>query len=120
MMRYLGKGVKEQHGLAPGCIDLIPLHGAGGSAPQAEAGDGREGALVPDVERVVVHVGVPQALQVRGRPLDLRAALCFSLPSEVEARPFWLFVACTAKGPFTKHVSASLYRSSIQKAHQVR
>jgi len=42
-------------------------------AAHAEAGDGPELAVVPDVERVVVHVGAPQPLQ-RGRgAVDLRA-----------------------------------------------
>ena len=70
----LSQSVEQQHSLAPGSIDLVPLDRAGRRAAQAEAGDGREGALVPDVEGVVVHVGVPQALQVRARLVDLHEA----------------------------------------------
>ena len=77
---HLGQGVEQEHGLAPSSVDLVPLHGAGRRAAQAEARDGREGALVPDVERIVVHIGMPQALEMRRRPLNLQPALP-SVPS---------------------------------------
>ncbi len=69
----LRERVQQQHGLAPGRVDLVPVHGLRGRAAQAEAADGREGALVPDVERVIDHVRTPQPLQVRRRAVDLRA-----------------------------------------------
>ena len=66
--------MEQQHSLAPGSIDLVPLDRAGRRAAQAEAGDGREGALVPDVEGVVVHICVPQALRVGACLVDLHKA----------------------------------------------
>ena len=62
---HLREGVQQEDGLAPGGIDLVPVHGHGGGATEAEARDGGEGAVVPDVERIVVHVGAPQPVQVR-------------------------------------------------------
>ena len=70
----LSQRVEQQHSLAPGCIDLVPLHRAGRRAAQAEAGDSREGALVPNVEGVVVHVGMPQALKMSACLVDLHEA----------------------------------------------
>ena len=70
----LCKSVEQQHSLAPGSIDLVPLDWAGRCAAQAEAGDGGKGALVPDVEGIVVHVGVTQALQVGACLVNLHEA----------------------------------------------
>lgn len=67
----LREGVQKQDGLTPCGIDLIPLHSHGVGAAQAKARDGRKGAIVPDVECVVDHVGAPQPVQVHGRPVDL-------------------------------------------------
>ena len=58
----LSKCVEQQHSLAPGSIDLVPLDRAGRCAAQAEAGDCGKWALVPDVEGVIIHIRVPQAL----------------------------------------------------------
>jgi hypothetical protein len=43
-----------------------------GQAAEAEVVDGAEGAVVPDVKGVVVHVGVPQPLARLARALDAR------------------------------------------------
>ena len=42
-------------------------------AAHAEAGDGAKLAVVPDVERVIVHIGAPQAFQRSRTPVYLRA-----------------------------------------------
>eukprot|EP00227_Mantoniella_beaufortii_P007613 CAMPEP_0197594382 /NCGR_PEP_ID=MMETSP1326-20131121/20421_1 /TAXON_ID=1155430 /ORGANISM="Genus nov. species nov., Strain RCC2288" /LENGTH=226 /DNA_ID=CAMNT_0043160545 /DNA_START=158 /DNA_END=835 /DNA_ORIENTATION=+ len=64
-------GAEQQARHAPGGVDLVPLHRHGGQAPQPEAVDGAEGAVEPDVERVVVHVGAPQPLQLPHGLLDV-------------------------------------------------
>lgn len=43
----IGQSVQQQHRLAPGCIDLVPLHGDAGESPQTEVVDCAELATVP-------------------------------------------------------------------------
>jgi hypothetical protein len=72
MLTHLGQGVQQQHGVAPGGVDLLPGHGLRGGAPQPEAADGAERVGVPDVEHIVPHAGAAQRLQLRVRHLDLQ------------------------------------------------
>lgn len=69
---HLRHGLEQQHSLAPGCIDFIPLHGSVSSAAQAEAPDGAKGAIMPDPEDIMVHIGLLQSLQVGSTVLHLQ------------------------------------------------
>ena len=68
---HLRQGVQQQDGLAPGCVDLIPLHRLGAGAAQAEAGDEAKHAVAVDVEHLVQHVGAPQASLLGLQPVHL-------------------------------------------------
>jgi len=68
---HLRERVQQQHGVAPGGVDLLPGHSLRGGAPQPEAADGAEGVGVPYVEDVIPHARPPQRLQLRVRRLDL-------------------------------------------------
>ena len=43
----VGQGVQQQHRLAPGGVDLVPLHRDAGQPAQAEVVDGAELTAVP-------------------------------------------------------------------------
>lgn len=44
----VGECVQQQHRLAPGSVDLVPLHGDTGESTQPEVVDGSKLAAVPD------------------------------------------------------------------------
>ena len=50
--------MEQKHRLAPGCIDLLPLYRHTRRPAEPEAADGAKGAIEPDVEDVIVHIGV--------------------------------------------------------------
>ena len=61
----LDEAVKEEHGLPPRRVQLVPLHGDARQPPQPEPVDGAEVSRVPDVEGGVKHVGLLQLVQLR-------------------------------------------------------
>lgn len=65
-------GLQQQHSLAPGCIDLVPVHRSVSGAAQAEAANGAKGSIMPDSKDIMVHIGLLQPLQVGSAVLHLQ------------------------------------------------